>query len=238
VLTARTAIDRRPEIWIVSEARIATDGPGSGSADRVGTGVGVGLGAGVAVGDGDGLPDGEGEGEALGVGSGLVLGLGLGGGFALGLGVGTELGVGTALGAGEGVGSTDADGAGEGFGLGLGVAATAGGCGAGTPAAARAAWPDSALASIAAATTTERATDEEGPIALPLIGTHSDCGRREYARVPTYYMVRRCARRRRPSAAGRRFPLVVPDCLSTTVSYSASCVRRPSQCRARSMALA
>src|SRR5215471_18921056 len=91
VLTARTAIDRRPEIWIVSEARIATDGPGSGSADRVGTGVGVGLGAGVAVGDGDGLPDGEGEGEALGVGSGLVLGLGLGGGFALGLGVGTEL---------------------------------------------------------------------------------------------------------------------------------------------------
>jgi hypothetical protein len=110
VFTVRTAIERRPVIWIELELRIATSGPGAGSAERVGTGVadgaGVGLADGFAVAEAEGL----GEGDPLGDGPGLVgatVGAGVGPGAVVGVGLvgAVAAGPGTAaLGDGEGLG--------------------------------------------------------------------------------------------------------------------------------------
>jgi hypothetical protein len=94
VLTVRTARDRRPPSWIVSELSTATAGPGAGSAARAGTGAGVAGGAGVVAGFAEAEAEGEGAGFTLGVGAGL------GAGVAVGLGVEVAAGEGLVEGAG------------------------------------------------------------------------------------------------------------------------------------------
>jgi hypothetical protein len=91
VVTVRTAIERRPVIWIEFELSTATSGPGAGSAERVGAGDGVADGVGVAEGFAVAVADGVGVGAPDGPGAGVV-------GATLGVGAGVGAGVGVGLG--------------------------------------------------------------------------------------------------------------------------------------------
>jgi len=110
VFTVRTAIERRPVIWIELELRMATSGAGAGSALRVGTGVGVaeGAGVGLAAGVAVAVAAGFGERVPLDDGAGVVgttVGAGVGAGVAEGVGPGVVAACcAVALGDGEGLG--------------------------------------------------------------------------------------------------------------------------------------